>query len=133
MKNKNLEIVLRNWFEEMTNRYKWLIIKFEYNEKRGVYLISYEPTRKIKKSPCFIKESMDFEDKLSDVYGDEAPLFCDDEKYFKISTEAEVIQYRNYDFINVDLVKQQPQQHRWKLPQDSNNDKEIYSDYVLAA
>lgn len=133
MKNKNLEIDLRDWFEEMTNRYKWLIIKFEYNEKRGVYLISYEPTREIKENPCFINDSMNFEDKLSAIYGDEAPLFCDEEKYFKLSPEAEVIQYCHYDFINVDLVKQQPQQHRWEFPQDSNNDQEIYPDYVLAA
>lgn len=46
MINNEIETKLRNWFEKMVNRYKWLNIKFEYGETRGIYLISYSPVQK---------------------------------------------------------------------------------------
>lgn len=38
---------------------------------------------------------MAFEDKMNALYGDNAPLFCDEEKYFKMSVNAEVFEYRD--------------------------------------
>lgn len=105
MRNPDLETKLRDWFEEMVNRYKWLSIKFEYSEERGVYLVSYSPIQKIEENDSFIKDSIEFEDKINMLYGDKAPLFCDEEKYFKLSSEAEVIKYRDCKFFNVDVAK----------------------------
>ena len=85
MINKEIETKLKNWFEDMVNRYTWLNIKFEYSETREIYLVSYSPIQKIEESDSFIKESMDFEDKMNFLYGDDSPLFCDEEKYFNNS------------------------------------------------
>ena len=30
---------------------------------------------------------------MNDVYGDDAPLFCEDERLFKLSPEAEVVRH----------------------------------------
>lgn len=98
MRDNNLESTLRNWFKDMVNRYRWLNIKFEYSEKQGVYLVSYAPISEISSNDDFISESMDFEDKMNAFYGDNAPLFCDEEKYFKLSEDAEVIEYVNINF-----------------------------------
>ena len=45
----------------------------------------------------FCEESMCFEDEMNKLYGDDAPLFCDDEKYFKLSDKAKTVR-RNIIF-----------------------------------
>ena len=90
MKSK-IEKELRNWFNYLVSRYRWLSIKFEYSEARSVYLVSFSPTDKISECEQFIKESAEFEDLMNARYGNNSPLFCDDEKYFNLSPNAEVI------------------------------------------
>ena len=36
---------------------------------------------------------MEFEDRMNDIYSDDAPLFCDEERLFRLSPAAEVIRY----------------------------------------
>lgn len=104
MKDNNLETTLRRWFTEMVNRYKWMSIRFEYSETRGVYLVSYSPADRIQGCEEFIEESIDFEDKMNALYGDDAPLFCDEEKYFKLSDNAETVRYINTSVFRVDIT-----------------------------
>lgn len=134
MINNEIETKLRNWFEQMVDRYKWLNIKFEYSETRGIYLVSYSPIQKIEESDSFIKETMDFEDKMNFLYGDDSPLFCDEEKYFKLSSNAEIIKSR-FKFFDINIAKE-------KLTQTSNFSSPLYkiqdcnyysSNYALAA
>lgn len=134
MKNRKLETTLRNWFEKMVNRYEWLSIKFEYSEKRGIYLVSYSPIQKIEEDESFIKDSMDFEDKINILYGNDSPLFCDEEKYFKLSSNAEVINKPlNINKVSVAKVKIThpsnfvPKSYKIKCLSSSNNN------YALAA
>lgn len=134
MINNEIETKLRNWFEQMVDRYKWLNIKFEYSETRGIYLVSYSPIQKIEESNSFIKETMDFEDKMNFLYGDNSPLFCDEEKYFKLSSDAEIIKSR-FKFFDISIAKE-------KLTQTSNFPSPLYkiqksnffsNNYALAA
>lgn len=134
MINNEIETKLRNWFEQMVDRYKWLNIKFEYSETRGIYLVSYSPIQKIEESDSFIKETMDFEDKMNFLYGDDSPLFCDEEKYFKLSSNAEIIKSR-FKFFDINIAKE-------KLTQTSNLSSPLYkiqdcnyysNNYALAA
>lgn len=134
MKDNELETKLRGWFKEMVNRYKWLNIKFEYSETRGVYLVSYSPVEKIEESDSFIKESMDFEDEMNLQYGDKSPLFCDEEKYFKVSSNAEIIK-SSFKFFDICVTKE-------KLTHTSNFSSPLYkvqecnsfsNNYALAA
>ena len=101
MKSK-IEKELRNWFNYSVSRYRWLSIKFEYSEARSVYLVSFSPTDKIKECEQFIKESAEFEDLINARYGNSSPLFCDDEKYFKLSPNAEVI---TFETVNMEKKK----------------------------
>ena len=45
MKN-NIESELRDWFSKIVTKYTWLNIKFEYDEDRRVFLVSYNFTKK---------------------------------------------------------------------------------------
>lgn len=105
MKNRSVETILRDWFKEMVSRYRWLTIKFEYSEKRGVYLVSYSPAVDICSNDDFMSESMAFEDKMNALYGDDAPLFCDEEKYFKLSDNAETIKYVKTEVVRLSFSK----------------------------
>jgi len=93
MKDLELEMTLRRWAQGMVSRYTWLTIRFEYSEKRSVYLVSYSPAQKIDENEPFMLESMAFEDQMNERYGDYAPLFCDDDELFRLSPAAEVIRY----------------------------------------
>lgn len=133
MRNSKLEGVLRNWFNMMVDRYKWLSIKFEYNEKRGIYLVSYSPVSKIGNSDDFIKDSMEFEDKINSLYGDASPLFCDEEKYFKLSSNAETIEHRDYEFFNISIANQEKDDVKWDIPEAFHEGESKYYTFTLAA
>jgi hypothetical protein len=134
MINNEIETKLRNWFEKMVNRYKWLNIKFEYSETRGIYLVSYSPVQKIEESDSFIKETMDFEDTMNSLYGDDSPLFCDEEKYFKLSSNAEIIKSR-FKFFDISIAKEKlTRASNFSSPLYKNQDCNYYSNnYALAA
>ena len=80
------------WSKEMLTKYEWLRVKFEFNAKRGVYLVSFSPKSQILLSDEFNLEAMRFEDELYDLYGDNAPLFTDEEELFELSDTAEIIE-----------------------------------------
>ena len=91
MKDLKIENALRRWAQDMVSRYTWLTLRFEYNEKRDVYLVSYSPEEKA--GDDFVTEAIAFEDRMNELYGDYAPLFCYDEELFRLSPAAEVIRY----------------------------------------
>lgn len=97
MKQEEIKNKLVVWFDKMMTKYEWLSIKFEYSNKLRNYLVSFSPSSKIQVSDEFCEESMCFEDEMNKLYGDDAPLFCDDEKYFKLSDKAETVR-RNIIF-----------------------------------
>ena len=96
MKSK-IEKELREWFKYLVGRYRWLTIKFEYSEKRKAYLVSFSPKDKIDNCEEFVKESAEFEDLMNARYGNDSPLFCDDEKYFRLSPSAEVVTFEKIE------------------------------------
>lgn len=95
IKNEYVEQFLRKWLKKLVQKYKWLTIKFEYNEKEQRYLVSYSPKEEIENDDNFMRDSMMLEDMFNDFFGDYAPLFCDEEEYFKLSPNAEIIKCEN--------------------------------------
>ncbi|MCR5139437.1 MAG: hypothetical protein K6B45_04665 [Bacteroidaceae bacterium] len=83
---------LRDWAKEMVRKYEWLTIKFEYSDARDRYLVSYSPSAVIEDNEAFCRESMSFEDEMNLMFPDDAPLFCDEERLFRLSGHAEVFQ-----------------------------------------
>lgn len=104
MRDLELEQILRRWAQDLVSRYTWLTIRFEYSERRGVYLVSYSPSEKIDESESFARETMEFENRMNDLYDDNAPLFCDEEELFKLSSEAEVIRYHTPEKVDLHSV-----------------------------
>ena len=88
---EDIEKRLRTWFSLMLEKYAWLRIKFEFNESRGVYMVSFSPLNHIESSDDFNIDVMTFADKMNALYGNEAPLFTDEESLFALSPNAEVI------------------------------------------
>lgn len=115
MKRSDIESKLRTWFDEMVNRYTWLSIKFEYSEDRRVYLVSYSPKEKTAIDNDFINDAIAFEDKMNMMYGDYAPLFCDEEKYFLLSENAEIVKHTNYEYFSMNVEVNTP--FNWEFSQ----------------
>ena len=76
----------------MVSKYPWLRIRFEYSDKYSSYIVSFSPSEIISSTDDFNWEAMDFEDNLNDLYGEQAPLFCDDESLFKLPCNAVTIE-----------------------------------------
>lgn len=91
MMKEDIEKRLRAWFSQMTEKYAWLRIKFEFNESRGVFMVSFSPLSHIESSDEFNIDVMTFADYMNALYGNEAPLFTDEESLFVLSSDAEVI------------------------------------------
>ena len=56
MKDLEVERILRQYAEDLVSRYTWLTIRFEYSEKRSVYLVSYSPKCLISGNDTLINE-----------------------------------------------------------------------------
>ena len=54
-------------------------------------MVSFSPESIINQDKEFCKEALAFEEKLDEEYRDEAPLFCDGESLFKLSSDAEIL------------------------------------------
>lgn len=92
MKRDKIEKQLRLWFSQMLLKYTWLIIKYEYSDVEDCYLVSFSPEKELEQSDDFSKDALDFENRMNREYGDDAPLFCDEESLFKLSSSAEVLE-----------------------------------------
>ena len=68
MKNERIEQELRGWFTQMLEKHTWLSIKFEYNSRRGCFMVSFSPESIINQDEEFCKEALAFEEKLDEEY-----------------------------------------------------------------
>ena len=91
MKKEIIKEQLNTWFSQMLQKYTWLSIKFEYNDLEKCFMVSFSPKFIISQDEGFCKEALTFENEMNKAYGDYAPLFCDDEDLFTLSSEAEFL------------------------------------------
>ncbi len=91
MRNAEIENQLRDWFGKMVKLYTNLSFKFEYSERRHVYLVSAIVNLDEETYEQYCLDSMAFEDLLANRYGDDTPLFTDNEELFKLSSNAYVV------------------------------------------
>lgn len=90
MNRDNIKKKLHTWLSSMTMKYNWLQVKLEYKEDRGVFLVSFSPVSQIELSEEFNREAMQFADEMNAIYGNEAPLFTDEEALFKLSDNVRI-------------------------------------------
>lgn len=91
MKKEIIKEQLNTWFGQMLQKYTWLSIKFEYNDLEECFMVSFSPKFIISQDEGFCKEALTFENEMNKAYGDYAPLFCDEEDLFTLSSEAEFL------------------------------------------
>lgn len=89
-KKEEIKKQLTKWFNIMLAKYTWLKIKYEYNETKECFLVSFCVGSNIENSD-FDKDVLDFEEIMDDKYGDYSPLFCDNERLFKLSPNADLL------------------------------------------
>lgn len=87
MKNQ-IDNILTKWFDEMLKKYTDVSFKYEYNEKRHVYLISYTINGDECQEASFFEDIMAFEDRMDLLFENDAPLFCENESLFQLSDKA---------------------------------------------
>lgn len=154
MRNAEIESQLRDWFEKMMKVYSNLSFKFEYSERRQVYLVSAIVDLDEETYEHYCSDSMVFEDQLANRYGDDTPLFTDNEELFELSSNAYVVapyvesaeqEVRNikvqyvtnpaFAFDFVDLFVETPQSSQTHTMNQSRYwEKEYHQDtYLLAA
>lgn len=126
-----MEHLLSEWFSKMINAYSWLTIKYEYNEERNLFLVSFSPKEAINKNEGLCAEILDFEDKMNALYGDGAPLFCDDEEYFHLSDKATTMGYQPVAY--KEILCDNATKVNWILSSDYQKEISNRNYYTLAA
>lgn len=117
MRDLEVEKTLRQWAKDLVSRYTWLTIRFEYSERRETYLVSYYPYSKIREDEGFVRESAAFEDRMNELYDElRAPLFCYEERIFKLSPHAEVIRHSNPEVVRSNKPEPVPMRHMPRKP-----------------
>lgn len=89
--NRTMERDLVEMIRKLTSEFPWLSVRYEYSEDWDTLLVSYAPRNKIFKDERILSRMMTLEDELRDKYGEDAPLFCEEEHLFKLSPEATLI------------------------------------------
>lgn len=140
--NKKEEIrkSLLEWFNIMVNKYTWLQIKYEYNESKACYLVSFCIGSGIEDFE-FEQDVLSFEENLDNKFGDNSPLFCDNESLFSLSVNAEMISRQCSNIFTNEIYEDTAQFDLvWKLEQqyigtDNSSDEFCYNEpkYDMAA
>ena len=78
--------------KQLTNEYPWLSARYEYRDPWATFLVSYAPSDKMFSDNDVLLRMMELEDELIDKYGDDAPLFCEEERLFSLTSRATLIE-----------------------------------------
>lgn len=117
MRAEEIKNKLSVWCKRITSEYTGLKIRFEYSESRRVFLVSLYPDE-VADIDRLSVDVMSFEDEMADLYGYDAPLFCDNEELFCLSQEAETV---------IGLKEMQPA-YGWNIQlEDLYADKFVYN------
>ncbi len=95
MTNNRVEEILVEGLKQLIKKFDWLEVRYEYSEERGVFLVSYGPKSETSGSEDFASDAIAFEDRVNDLFGDDAPLFCNGEELFELSPSTHTLGARS--------------------------------------
>lgn len=95
MDEKEIERRLKEWSNEMVNKFDSLTIRYEYSNSLCCYRVSYTTIHNKEQATKFYKFLIEFEKKMEKDYPYDAPLFTDDNRLFKLSQKAIVIKRKS--------------------------------------
>lgn len=87
------EIIKSELHQELTDfvsTHPGMSFKFGYDKARECYVVSYTVVG-LSDSDKSWNDLLNLEERLLDLYGNNVPLFCEDESLFRIPAEAEFI------------------------------------------
>lgn len=116
MMMEQIEKDLRTWFEAISKKFPWLTIKYEFSQKRNLWLVSFSPVSQIELSDDFNKEAMAFEDEMNAKYGYMAPLFTDEESLFRLSPVAKTFGLKSLDCYKTSILSEKSKELAWSIP-----------------
>lgn len=77
---------------QLTTEFPWLSARYEYRDPWATFLVSYAPSNKMFSDDNVLLRMMELEDELIAKYEDDAPLFCEEERLFSLSSGATLIE-----------------------------------------
>lgn len=90
---EQIEEHLYNWCIKTVIKYPWLVIKYEFNSNQKVFLVSFSGNKLYTNDFC--NYCLKYYDKVIEQFGNNAPLFTDNEKLFKLNSPI-VINFKKY-------------------------------------
>lgn len=91
---KQIEGELKTWSQRMVEKYNWLTIEYEYSFRDECFLVSFSGDYLLTDEE-FNRGALDFENELVEKYGDDEPLFTDNEELFELTSNKTTIRYDN--------------------------------------
>lgn len=77
---------------QLTTEFPWLSARYEYRDPWATFLVSYAPSDKMFSDDNVLLRMMELEDELIAKYEDDAPLFCEEERLFSLTSRATLIE-----------------------------------------
>lgn len=105
---KAIEQDLVSMLKQLTTEFPWLSARYEYREPWATFLVSYAPSDKMFSDDDVLLRMMELEDELIAKYEDDAPLFCEEERLFSLTSGATLIENG--------CVKQDQESIEWFAP-----------------
>jgi len=89
---KAMEQDLVSMLKQLTIEFPWLSTRYEYREPWDTFLVSYAPSNIMFGDDDVLGRMMELEDELIAKYEDDAPLFCEEERLFSLTSKATLIE-----------------------------------------
>lgn len=89
---KAMEQDLVSMLKQLTIEFPWLSARYEYREPWDTFLVSYAPSNIMFGDDDVLGRMMELEDELIAKYEDDAPLFCEEERLFSLTSKATLIE-----------------------------------------
>ena len=100
-----IEYELKRMFDAMMQSFDGLYFKYEYSEERHAFLVAALIDEEREDYEDYCKMAICEENRLNQMFGDEAPLFSDNEVLFKLSTNAKIVSlYKQGEVASVQLL-----------------------------
>ncbi|MDE6291769.1 MAG: hypothetical protein K2M16_09575 [Muribaculaceae bacterium] len=116
LKNKIREEIL-NKLGDFVEVHPEMSICFEYNDSRRLFLISYHFDNEKSDEDSIWDEIFDLQSGFEEKFGLDAPLFCQDNRLYELSSKAEIIR----------CVKRDKIQEVWTLKLEDKVSPIVYS------
>lgn len=88
---EKIEKDIKNEIGKFLASHPALAFRYEFNDIRDLYLISYILPNNLNDTDLLWKDIADLESIFEERFGDNAPLFCEKDRLFKLSERANMI------------------------------------------